>query len=65
VTEPLDLQYLSWHWAGAYPIPLARRGQYEARRRDDGTELCGGDAEELLEAIRADYSRRPVPRENP
>ncbi len=60
--EPVTLAYVGYHWGDAYL--LARRGgRYEATRKDDrAATLSAGTAEELLEQIRADYARRPVPR---
>jgi hypothetical protein len=62
VTEPVDLNFLRWHWSSAYEISY-RAGKYQAARRDDGTVLAAGSADELLELVRADYARRPVPRQ--
>ena len=58
----IDLAYLVHHYGDAYLVNM-RRGRYEAERRDDGTVLDAGTAEELLGLIREDYARRPVPRQ--
>ena len=60
--EPVNLAYLCHHYGEAYEINMRRR-RYEARRRDDGTTLTAGSADELLGLIRADYAARPVPRD--
>jgi hypothetical protein len=44
------------YWPGT-PRP------YRAFRRDDGTELADAAPDDLRDKIRADYLRRPVPRE--
>jgi hypothetical protein len=56
-----DLAYLGWHWGQAYEISY-RLGQYRAVRRDDGAMVRADSAGDLLDAIRADYAARPVPR---
>lgn len=61
VTEPVDLNYLGFHWGGPYRIGY-RAGKYRAVRADDGTELTADSADELLKLIRVDYARKPVPR---
>ena len=61
MTEPVDLNYLGFHWGGPYRIGY-RAGKYRAVRADDGTELAADTADELLDLIRADYVRKPVPR---
>jgi hypothetical protein len=62
VTEPVDLDYLRWHYGSAYEISY-RAGQYRAVRRDDGSMIRRDDPAELLEEIRRDYQCRPVPRD--
>jgi hypothetical protein len=62
VTEPVDLNFLRWHWSSAYEISY-RAGKWRAARRDDGTVLAADSADELLELIRADYRGRRVPRQ--
>jgi hypothetical protein len=62
VSEPIDLAYLTHHYGEAYEVNM-RRGQYEARRRDDGTVLTADSADSLLDLIRADYAARPVSRQ--
>ena len=57
----ISLAYLIHHYGDAYQVNM-RRGRFEAARRDDGTVLDAGTADELLEKIRADSAERPVPR---
>ena len=53
-----DLQH---HYGEAYVI--ADMGRYWlAQRRDDRVMIRAETAGELLEKIRADYARKPVPR---
>jgi hypothetical protein len=61
VSEPVNLAYLIHHYGDAYEVNMRHR-RYLARRRDDGTVLDAGTAQELLGLIRADYAARPVPR---
>jgi hypothetical protein len=56
-----ELADLRHHWDTAYKISLDR-GRWLAARRDTGETLTASTASELRERIRADYSRRPVPR---
>jgi hypothetical protein len=58
-----DLDELRHHWGEAYSIMRGRDG-WQAKRRDGrGGWIIRESAEELLEAIRADYAKRPVPRD--
>lgn len=51
------------HWSGAYSI-LHNRDGYQAKRRDGrGDWIIRRTAEELWDAIRADYGRQPVSRD--
>jgi hypothetical protein len=63
VSEPVDLGFLRHHWDGAYRI-YRSAGRFRAARRDDGTIISADTVEELLEAIRADYARKPIPRKD-
>ena len=55
---------LRWHWGGAYIIS-GIIGAWRAERRDDGRTLTADDPEKLRRAIIADYTAKPVPREDP
>ena len=55
-----DIADLRWHWDEAYDISWD--GRFRASRRDDGTTLHAGTAEELGKRIRSDYVARPVVR---
>lgn len=58
-----DLDELRWHWGDAYSIMTGRDG-WQARRKDGrGGWIIRATAEELYDAIHADYSRQPVPRD--
>ncbi|MFI5069131.1 MAG: hypothetical protein ACHP9Z_34835 [Streptosporangiales bacterium] len=57
-----DLQH---HWGSAYIISTPGPDIWLAVRRDDHGTLRAGKPGELLELIRADYARRPVPRRWP
>jgi hypothetical protein len=50
------------NWGSAYLISLAH-GQWLAVRRDTEETLTATSADELREAIRRDYRRRPVLRD--
>ena len=51
-------------WGEAYLIDRdAERGWWAARRDQTGTLITADDHEELRARIRADYEKRPVPRE--
>jgi hypothetical protein len=57
------LEELRHHWGDAYSIMSGRDG-YQAKRRDGrGGWIIRPTAEELFDAIRRDYDRRPVPRD--
>jgi hypothetical protein len=57
------LDELRHHWGDAYSIMHGRDG-YQAKRKDGrGGWIIRATAEELFEAIRKDYSARPVPRD--
>ncbi len=56
------LESLRHGWGGAYEISCAGRGRWLARRRDTGDTLTGESADELRDAIIADYDAKPVPR---
>jgi hypothetical protein len=56
-----DLAELRWHWGGAYVIN-GSDGVWIATRTDNGTTVFATSAEQLLEKIRRDYAREPVPR---
>jgi hypothetical protein len=57
------LDNLRWNWEGAYVINHLDDGRWLAQRCDDRTALTADSPEELADAIQADYSARPVPRE--
>jgi len=57
-----ELQDLLYHWGSAYVITW-HQGQWIAARMDTHEVLTADSADELREAIRADYSARPVPRQ--
>ncbi len=57
------LDDLRWHWGDAYLIHCLRLGRWVAQRRDSHGTLGAGSAAELLEAIREDYGKHPVPRD--
>jgi hypothetical protein len=59
-TPEQRLCFLQWHWGSAYVIELT--DGWKATRRDDGSEFTAESAEELRDAILADYTGRPVPR---
>lgn len=54
---------LRWHWGGAYVIS-GIIGAWRAERRDDGRTLTADDPEKLRRAIIADYTAKPVARED-
>ena len=54
------LAELRHHWGDAYEI-TGRGRDWRARRRDGKGELAAPDPDALVEAIRADYERCPVP----
>ena len=56
------LAAVTYHWADAYLITYTR-DRWVALRRDTRTFLSGHTLNELEAAIRADYGRRPLPRE--
>ena len=56
------LAELRHHWGDAYEI-TGRGRDWRARRRDGKGELAAPDPDALVEAIRADYERCPVPRD--
>jgi hypothetical protein len=58
---PVTLEYLRYHWGGAYVVSQNGR-RFFARRRDNQRTLTADSAEELLHAIRADYAAEKVPR---
>jgi hypothetical protein len=53
---------LRWHWGGAYLIS-GIVGYWQAERRDNGRTLTAHDPEQLRQAIIADYTAKPVPRD--
>ena len=56
------LDELRFHWSDAYEIDV-QGGWWRAKRRDrQGGWLIAGTADELWEAIRADYRADPVRR---
>lgn len=64
--EAWALTDLQWHWGDAYEISRADGGEWRARRLDGlGIVITAPDAAVLQEKITADYSRCPVPREDP
>ena len=64
--EKEALDALRWHWGEAYEIGRDDASGWHARRRDRlGGPLTGAGPDELGQAIVADYSFRPVPRELP
>lgn len=58
-----QLESLSWHWEGAYAISRPEPGVWLAQRLDTRATLRAGSAAELRDAIKDDYTARPVPRE--
>lgn len=55
---------LRWDWGDAYRIGWDAVRGYWAQRRDNlGGDITAGSPDELLEAIRADYLLKPVPRD--
>ena len=60
-TPAQQLAFLLWHWDSAYDIAVTDDG-WRAVRKDDGAELVTESAEELRDAMLADYTARPVPR---
>jgi hypothetical protein len=50
------------HWGSAYLIHCYGLGNWVAQRRDDHSVLRAESPEELRTMIRADYTKRPVPR---
>lgn len=58
------LKELRRDWGDAYLIDHdPERGWWAARRDQTGTFITAPDHETLRAAIRADYEKRPVPRE--
>ncbi len=58
------LEALRWDWGEAYEIGLDDELGWHARRRDGlGGWLTAPGADELYEAIAADYALKPVPRD--
>lgn len=57
------LQSLAWHWEGAYAVSRPEPGVWLAQRLDTRGMLRADSAEGLRDAIKADYTARPVPRE--
>jgi hypothetical protein len=61
----IDLAHLRYHWGGddgAYVF--SRRGrQWVAVRRDNGREVTAESGRELRDAVMADYTAEPVPRD--
>jgi hypothetical protein len=57
-----DLAELIHHWGEAYLISRLADGRWLAQRRDNRETVTAEDANELHEAIKADYARMPVPR---
>ena len=56
------LTELRWHWGEAY-LTSGRIGSWRAERRDDNRPLTADDPEKLRQAIIADYTAKPVPRD--
>jgi hypothetical protein len=61
--EAEALESLRWHWGDAYAVSCPAPGTWLAQRRDTRETLGAASAEELRDAILADYIPRPVPRE--
>jgi hypothetical protein len=61
--DEVALESLSWHWGEAYAVSRPEPGVWLAQRRDSRETLRAGSAEELRDAILADYIARPVSRE--
>jgi hypothetical protein len=58
-----DLADLRHHWGEAFSLMTGRDG-WQARRRDGrGGWIIRATADELRDAIRADYAARPVRRD--
>lgn len=60
-----DLADLIEHWGEAYDIGWhpGSTGGWHAGRKDDGTVLRYRTSQDLHDAIMADYTERPVPRD--
>lgn len=57
-----ELEPLVWGWGEAYAITSPEPGVWLAQRLDTRETLRAESAEELRDAIKADYFARPVPR---
>jgi hypothetical protein len=57
-----ELENLRWNWGESYVINYAWPDRWIAQRRDDNKTLYAESADDLRDAIFADYSARPVPR---
>jgi len=58
-----ELQELRWHWGEAYLIEYFPNAEkWIAQRRDSHATLRADGPDSLLDAIREDYRRAPVPR---
>ena len=65
---PGSLEWLRWHWSGAYAIwhyPGKNNPWHAFRRDGKGAALKADDAEALRQLIIRDYSAEPVPRDLP
>jgi hypothetical protein len=62
LNESVSLGYLQHAYGAAYDIRM-RRGQLEARRRDDGSMVRADTADAMLAELREDYAARPVSRD--
>lgn len=60
--DEVALESLVHHWGDAYAVTCPEPGVWVAQRRDTRETLKAGSAEDLFNAIHADYEKRPVPR---
>jgi hypothetical protein len=61
--DAAELADLRFHWSDAYVIERTGPVTWLAARRDGRGAVHANSAGELRDAIRADYERRPVPRD--
>jgi hypothetical protein len=62
ITDPLES--LRWNWGEAYVIHNPAARVWTAERRDTHTVLRADTPTALRDAIVADYTARPVPRDD-
>ena len=61
--DEVALETLVFHWGDAYRITNPLPGRWVAQRRDTRETLRTDSAEEMHNAILADYGKCPVPRD--